>query len=172
MSLLVSGQRSYMRGSNQVEAQQAVRVIISRMAQEIREAGYNPTQVTTIAAFSAVSATGFTVQNDWNASGTIQTGITVTDPIRGQSRGEQIIYAVSGGNLTRREMGVDASPVTVLTGVQAMTFSFRDASDNVTATAANVRSVVITTTAGEQSGTDYLEHAQVGMQVRVRVRNQ
>jgi prepilin-type N-terminal cleavage/methylation domain-containing protein len=172
MSLLVSGQRSYMRGSNQVEAQQAVRVIVSRMAQEIREAGYNPTQATTIAAFNAVSATGFTIQNDWNANGTIDTGITVTDPIRGQARGEQIIYAVSGGNLTRRETGIDASPVTVLTGVQSMSFSFRDASDNVTATAASVRSVVITTMAGEQSGTDALEHARVGMQVRVRVRNQ
>lgn len=172
MGLLISGQRSYMRGTNQVEAQQAIRVVISRMAQELREAGYNPRTIAGISAFSAASATGFTIQSDWNANGVIDTGITVTDPVKGQTRGEQIIYAVSSGTLTRRETGVDVTPQTMLTGVQSMTFSYRDINDAVTATPANVRSIVITTTAGEQSGTSKLEHAAVGMQVRVRVRNQ
>ena len=42
LSLLMSSNQSYQRGTNQVEAQQAARVAMARMAQEIREAGYNP----------------------------------------------------------------------------------------------------------------------------------
>ena len=62
------------------------------------------------------SATGLTIQNDWNANGAIDNTITVTDPVKGTPRGEQVIYALSGTNLTRRETGVDGTPQVLISG--------------------------------------------------------
>src|SRR5574337_258598 len=42
LTLLKKGNESYLAGANQVEAQAAVRAVLERMTQEIREAGYNP----------------------------------------------------------------------------------------------------------------------------------
>jgi prepilin-type N-terminal cleavage/methylation domain-containing protein len=172
MTMLMSGQRGYARGVNQVEAQQAVRMAIARMAQEIRESGYNPREVPAISTFTAASATSFAIQNDWNGNGVIETGITVNDPVKGFPRGERVTYTVTGTTLTRQESAVDGAPLVLIGGLQAMTFSYRDAADAVTATPANIRSIVITATVGEQSSPSVLDHVGVQMQVRVRVRNQ
>src|SRR5438093_11277776 len=69
---LQSGQESYLRGANEVEATQSVRVAIERMAQELRVAGFCPTCGTP--PFDAITAqreTGFTLQNDWDGDGDI-----------------------------------------------------------------------------------------------------
>ena len=126
-SILRTGQQSYLTGMNQVEAQQGLRLAMLRVTNEIREAGYCPTCATLgtgPAFFPAIinqSATGFTLQNDWNAtwngtagiatSGTVPQTVmsTTTSTTSTVNRGEQIIYAFSGGNLTRREMGIDAA---------------------------------------------------------------
>lgn len=171
MSMLISGQRGYSRGVNQVEAQQAARMGIARMAQEIRESGYNPQGAPAIATFSAASATSFAIQNDWNGNGVIETGITVTDPIKGFPRGERVTYTFTSPNLTRQESTVDGAPQVLMGGVQTLTFAYLDATDAVTATPANIRTIVITATVGEQSSTSTLDHVGVRMQVRVRVRN-
>ena len=42
-SMLQSGQQTYLTGTNQVEAQQALRLALLRMTNEIRDAGYCPT---------------------------------------------------------------------------------------------------------------------------------
>lgn len=151
-SILRSGQQSYLTGSNQVEAQQSLRLAMLRVTNELRDAGYCPTCNTgapPFTALTAVSATGFTVQNDWNGSGTISTG-TVTQVVTAPdgttsnvTRGEQIVYAFSGGTLTRREMGVDASGVAVVPNLASLTFTYLDAAGNVTATAGSVRTVVV-----------------------------
>ena len=149
--MLQSGQQSYLVGSNQVEAQQNVRVALERMIREIRGAGYCPNCSGTppLTAIASQSTTGFTIQNDWDGSATISTSGTVTD-YAGTTRGEQVIYAVSGGALTRQEIGLDGSPVTLASGISSMTFTYQDDTGAVTATAADIRTIVVTLTAQPQ----------------------
>ncbi len=148
---LQSGQESYLRGANEVEATQSVRVAIERMAQELRVAGFCPTCGTPpFDAITAQSATGFTIQNDWDGDGVITTPGTVTDA-NGNVRGEQIIYSFTGGAITRQETGVDASALTLATGINALTFTYQDSAGATTGTAANIRSVVVTLTTTPQN---------------------
>ena len=148
---LQSGQEVYLRGSNQVEATQSVRVAIERMAQELRSAGFCPTCTGTppFTAITAQSATGFTIQNDWDGDGVITTAGTVTDA-NGNVRGEQIIYSFAGSAITRQETGVDASALTLATGINALTFTYQDSAGVTTVTPDNIRTVVVTLTTQPQ----------------------
>ena len=179
LSLLMVGQQSASTTSNKVDAQANARVGIERMIEEIREAGYLPAGPTCPGApatpcppfnyaFSAItnqSATGLTIQNDWNANNTIQT-TSVVDPISGGNRGEQVIYSFAGGQLSRREMGVDAAPVVLASGIISLAFTYLDQGNAVTGTAADIRTVTITMTTQQSTG-----QPQVTMVHRVRLRN-
>jgi prepilin-type N-terminal cleavage/methylation domain-containing protein len=179
LSLLMVGQQSATTTSNKVDAQANARVGIERMIEEIREAGYLPAGPTCPGApatpcppfnyaFSAItnqSATGLTIQNDWNANNTIQT-TSVVDPISGGNRGEQVIYSFAGGQLSRREMGVDAAPVVLASGIISLAFTYLDQGNAVTGTAADIRTVTITMTTQQSTG-----QPQVTMVHRVRLRN-
>jgi prepilin-type N-terminal cleavage/methylation domain-containing protein len=163
-SILDTGQKSYLTGSNQVEAQQALRLTLLRVTGEIREAGYCPTCGTGAAPFSAItgptagtapSATGFTLQSDWDGSAAISTS-SVTQVVMNSSgttsnvtRGEQVTYSYSSGTgtLTRQEMGVDGTAVAVVTNLSSFSFTYLDA-DGVafvptTTTQTNIRTVVV-----------------------------
>jgi prepilin-type N-terminal cleavage/methylation domain-containing protein len=179
LSLLMVGQQSASTTSNKVDAQASARVGIERMIEEIREAGYLPAGPTCPGApatpcppfnyaFSAItnqSATGLTIQNDWNANNTIQT-TSVVDPISGGNRGEQVIYSFADGQLSRREMGVDAAPVVLASGIISLAFTYLDQGNAVTGTAADIRTVTITMTTQQSTG-----QPQVTMVHRVRLRN-
>lgn len=179
LSLLMVGQQSATTTSNKVDAQANARVGIERMIEEIREAGYLPAGPTCPGApatpcppfnyaFSAItnqSATGLTIQNDWNANNTIQT-TSVVDPISGGNRGEQVIYSFGDGQLSRREMGVDAAPVVLASGIISLAFTYLDQGNAVTGTAADIRTVTITMTTQQSTG-----QPQVTMVHRVRLRN-
>jgi prepilin-type N-terminal cleavage/methylation domain-containing protein len=172
LSLLMSSNQSYQRGTNQVEAQQSARVVMARMAQEIREAGYNPSSATTFNPLSTFSASSLTIQNDWNANGAIDPTLTVVDPVKGTSRGEQVTYTLSGNTITRQESAVDAGPLVVIGGVQSLAFEYLDINDAVTATGANVRTVVITATVSQFTGpSGALNPANVVLTNRIRLRN-
>jgi prepilin-type N-terminal cleavage/methylation domain-containing protein len=147
---LQAGQEVYLRGSNEVEATQSVRVAIERMAQELRVAGFCPTCTAAppFTAITAQSATGFTIQNDWDGDGVITAAGTVTDGF-GNVRGEQIVYAFAGGALTRQETG-DVSPLTLATGINSLTFTYQDSAGVVTAVPDNIRTVVVTATTQPQ----------------------
>jgi type IV pilus assembly protein PilW len=191
-SVLQTGQQSYLTGSNQVEAQQALRLAMLRVTNEIREAGYCPTCGASTPPFSAVtgptagnppSASGFTLQSDWNGNGAIATG-TVTQVVMdgtgtttNVTRGEQVIYTYSAGTLQRREMGVDASPVTVVSNLQSLSFAYLDA-DGVaftptTTTQANIRTIVINAVGQPQSQPSVASAGRVyvAMTDSVRLRN-
>ena len=179
LSLLMVGEQSASTTSNKVDAQANARVGIERMIEEIREAGYLPAGPTCPGApatpcppfnyaFSAItnqSATGLTIQNDWNANNTIQT-TSVVDPISGGNRGEQVIYSFADGQLSRREMGVDAAPVVLASGIISLAFTYLDQGNAVTGTAADIRTVTITMTTQQSTG-----QPQVTMVHRVRLRN-
>jgi prepilin-type N-terminal cleavage/methylation domain-containing protein len=151
-SILQSGQQSYLTGSNQVEAQQGLRLGFLRLTSELRDAGYCPTCGGGAAPFPAltgISATGFTIQNDWDGSGSASSG-TVTQVVTGMdgatanvTRGEQVVYAFTGGNLTRREMGVDGAGITLVPNLASLTLTYLDADGVATATAADVRTIVV-----------------------------
>jgi len=188
--MLQSGQQSYLTGTNQVEAQQALRLALLRMTNEIRDAGYCPTcgtgspAITPFEAITAQSATGFTIQNDWNGTwdGTngIFTGGTVPDVTLNSdgtstttNRGEQVTYAFAGGNLTRREIGIDATPIVIASGISSLTFSYLDINGAATATAANIRAVVVNVVGQPQNqpSTFQAGRVQVAMTDSIRIRN-
>ncbi len=167
--IFLGSQQSFLRGTNQIEAQQSARVAIARMIQEIRGAGYDPMRAG-FSAITAQTATGLTLQNDWNGNGVIEPGITVT--VGGIVRGEQVAYSLSGTDLRRQESGVDGGPLVLAAGVEQLAFQYRDAADAITAVAANIRSVVMTVgTRPEQQTASALGMAQVVMVDRVRLRN-
>jgi type IV pilus assembly protein PilW len=150
VSLLVSGQQSVSEGSNLADAQQSARIAVNRMMQEIRGAGYNPSgDPLLFSAITAQSATGFTIQNDWNGNGVIETNVTTT--VSGVGRGEQVTYFVVGNTLRRRESNIDPAPCNgatdltcVIAPTEQVTLQYLDATDAVTTVAANIRTIVVT----------------------------
>lgn len=190
-SILQTGQQSYLTGMNQVEAQQGLRLALLRVTNEIREAGYCPTCSTLAAglnAFPAVTnptATGFTLQNDWNGTWNGTTGIatsgTVTQTVMSTTsstttnvnRGEQIIYSVSGGNFRRQETGIDGAPVVVVSNLASITFTYLDADGVVTATPANIRTITVSAVGQPlvQPTAYTAGRVQVAMTDSVRLRN-
>jgi prepilin-type N-terminal cleavage/methylation domain-containing protein len=180
LSLLMIGQQSATATANKVDAQSNARMGIDRLIEEVREAGYLPAGPTcptapatpcppynyAFSAISAQSATGLTIQNDWNASNDIQAA-AVTDPITGSLRGEQIIYTFAAGQLRRQEIGIDAAgAVVVAAGITSLAYTYLDQNNTVTAVAANIRTVTITMTTQQSAG-----QPQVTMVHRVRLRN-
>jgi len=123
------------------------------------------------------TATAMTLQYNWDGStcGGLPcnpiSATAINDPMRCPSpaaacRGEQVIYSFSGGTLTRREIGVDASPLVLASGITALTFTYRDESNVVTAVLDRIRIVEISISA--QTATN---GAYVTMVDRVRLRN-
>jgi prepilin-type N-terminal cleavage/methylation domain-containing protein len=181
LSLLVVGQQSATTTAAKQDAQQNARMALERMIEEIREAGYLPAGPScpgapavpcppfnyVFNAITAQSATTLTIQNDWNGSATI-TAAAVTDPITGVNRGEQIVYTftLATGQLTRQEIGIDGAAVIIAAGITNLAFTYLDQDNNVTAAAANIRTVTITITTQQSAG-----QPSVTMVNRVRLRN-
>ena len=177
LSMLMTGQQSYLIGTNQAEAQQNLRIAIGRMMQEIRLAGEDPTKVN-FDAITNQTAAGLTLQNDWNANGAIQNagtvGVTLNDGVTVVQRGEQIIYSLNGTTLMRQETGVDNAAQAVADGIQSLTFTYFKA-DGVTPAvlAADVRQVVIDIVAQpvHQPSSSAAGAVKVKMTDKVRLRN-
>jgi prepilin-type N-terminal cleavage/methylation domain-containing protein len=188
-SLLTTGQQSYLVGSNQAETQQELRLALQRMTQEIRDAGFCPTCASGAPPFSAItnaSATGFTIQNDWNGTGIIHTtGTTnyaLVNPdgsVTTTARGEWIVYAFSGGSLTRREVGVDGAGVPIAGNMAALTFTYLDAAGAVLASPvaagqeANIRTIVVNAVGQPQNQPAIFQagRVSVAMTDTIRLRN-
>lgn len=186
LGLVMSGQQAYWYGSTQVDAQQTTRIAVERMVKEIREAGYypqNPTPVTTGACstvicysygFDAIgtgaTAASLTLQYDWNGDGTSAASGKVNDPVTcatGTScRGERVTYSYSSGTLTRQEVGVDASPQTIASGLSSFSFTYLAADGTTTTTPSAIRTVAVTISAQTANKGTY-----VTMSDRIRLRN-
>jgi hypothetical protein len=153
------------------------------MVREIREAGYDPVppdnSPTTCAsvpcyqydAIASQSASGLTLQYNWDGSvGTAAASGAVNDPLLcptgAACRGEKVVYAYSGGALTRQEMGMDASPVTIASGITSMTFGYLKQDGTTATTASDIRTVTVTVTAKTAN-----QGATVTMGDRIRLRN-
>jgi prepilin-type N-terminal cleavage/methylation domain-containing protein len=171
MPIMVSGNQSYATGSNQIEAQQAARVALERMAREIRGAGFNPTraacptvggELTTCPVVGTQggnpTTTALRIQSDANGDGVFATS-------------EHVEYRLSGINLHRKE-GTGATQ-TIVAGIQSLTFTYLDASGVATVQPENIRSVQISVTAqpGNLPATWQAGRVSVTMSDRIRLRN-
>lgn len=183
LTLQLTGQQTYLTGSNQVESQEAGRFALQRMTTEIRGAGNDPQGITSGNAppcppawtkITNASATGFTIQNDWSGDGCISAAITVT--VNGTLHGEQVTYSLNGSTLRRQESAIDAAPQVVIDGVDLLTLTYYDVTNlviaNPAASAALIRTIGITL---RTRPTDQPAATQgrvwVTMDDRVRIRN-
>ncbi|MBI1727472.1 MAG: prepilin-type N-terminal cleavage/methylation domain-containing protein [Candidatus Rokubacteria bacterium] len=172
--VLIQGNQIYLVGSSQIEAQQAARAALQRMAQEIQAAGYDPQGLAGQAplacpwnpivgaspGFGVPTATSLTIQNDNNGLGCIIAA-------------ERVWYNLSGTNLQRQDFSVDAAPQTFIGGVQALTFAYLDINGNPTTNTALIRSVdiALTTQPERVAGIWQAGRVSVTMRDRVRLRN-
>jgi prepilin-type N-terminal cleavage/methylation domain-containing protein len=169
VTLMVTGNKTYATGSKQIEAQQAARVALERMAREIRGAGYNPTG--TIACpptntcpivgnpgWGSPDATTLRIQSDTNANGVFDAS-------------EQVTYRLNGTNLERQVS--NAAPQTIVAGIQALTFTYLNENGDGASQAQDIRSVHMSLTAQPEDlpGAWELGRVSVTMSDRVRLRN-
>lgn len=111
-AILRGALNAYGWGTGRVEAQQAARVALERMASELREAGYDPTgagiQPVVVAEPALV-----TFQRDLNGNG-------VVDPTR-----ERVTFLLRHGeSVLRRDAGGGAQPI--IDGVQRFSLTYFD----------------------------------------------
>ena len=134
LSAVQSGLAAWGWGAGRVEAQQAARVALERMARELRDAGYDPTD----AGFDAVLVAEpmrIVFQRDLNGNGLI-------DPTH-----ERVTYLLRPGETTlRRDAGGGAQPVAE--GVRRFALSYLDRSGAPTTVPARVVSIRVEIEAG------------------------
>lgn len=142
--LLEQGQRVYLAGAAQLEAQQSARVAVERLARELRGAGVDPRGAGFVPLLNP-GPTGFTIQNDLNGDGVIA------------EHRETITYSLTGRTL-RRSAGGGAQPL--IEGVESLAFTYLDGAGLPAATPRGIRTVLIAITVGP-----------VSMTTQVRLRN-
>jgi type IV pilus assembly protein PilW len=179
VTLQLTGQETYLTGSNQVESQESARIAVQRMITDIRTAGQDPQGVTNQSPpawtkITNASATAFTIQNDWSGDGLINAGISVN--VNGTLRGEQVTYSLNGPTLRRQESFIDGAPQDVISGVDQLTFAYFAADNTVIANPganpAAIRTVGITLRTrptDQPAGTQ--GRVWITMDDRVRIRN-
>lgn len=127
--LLHQGLQAWVWGTARVDAQQAVRYALDRLAGELREAGYDPT-VAGIAPVVIAEPARVAFQRDFNGNGLV-------DPTR-----ERVTYLLRAGERTlRRDAGGGAQPV--IEGVRAFRLVYLDRAGLETTDPAEVRAVRI-----------------------------
>ena len=171
LAIIMTGNQTYSTGSNQIEAQQAARVALERMVQEIRGAGYNPK-----GAVCEPPLTNCPIVGDPGPGNPTATALVIHSDTDGDGTfeaTERILYTLNGNNLQRRDYAVDATPQTIVGGIEALTFTYLDENDAVTALAENIRSVQIslTTRPENQPATWQAGRVSVTMSDKIRLRN-
>jgi type II secretory pathway component PulJ len=155
LGVLRQGQQVYAYGTARVEAQQAARVALQRMATEIRQAGFGAHD----AAFDAVTVaepSRIVLQFDVNGDGVIA------------GNGETITWLLANGVL-RRNAGGGAQPI--VNGVRELRFAYVDAALQPTTVAADVRGVgIVLATVPEHAAAAVPVTARVATFVRLRNR--
>ena len=134
LSLLQSGLAAWGWGAGRVQAQQAVRAALERMARELREAGYDPAGAG-VEAILVAEPTRVVFQRDLNGNGLI-------DPTH-----ERVTYLLRPGETTlRRDAGGGAQPLAE--SVRRFALSYLDRDGTPTTDPARIASVRIEIEAG------------------------
>lgn len=164
------GSSALTAGSDQAEAQQNARWVLERMVEEIRGAGYDPigkpgsTPPYNFPAVANQTATQLTLQSDFNAD-----GVAAAGPCDAANTTEVVRWRLLGTELRRSTNPANAAcDDVVVSGVQTLAFTYRDAAGNVTADPWQVTTIeVALTTTSEGS----VKPRSAVMTDRVRLRN-
>lgn len=122
-------QNSYLFGTSRAEVQDNARVVLNRMATEIREAGYDPTFSGNFPILTNLASEDMTFTADLDGDGVLDANETVR------------YYRNAADNTLHRSAGGVDQPL--IGGAQALTLTYLDSGNNVTATVANVRTMSI-----------------------------
>jgi prepilin-type N-terminal cleavage/methylation domain-containing protein len=148
-TIQIQGHRAYSIGAARVDTQQNARLALDRFMDELRLSS----GVTSAANCDNVATGGTSISFAW------------TNPISGA--GETLTYALSGTNLRRTDT---TGAQTLIGGVQGLNiWCYQTDGVTLTATAANVYSVVVQIAAQDESVAAQKQHFVV--QSRVRLRN-
>ena len=151
-TLLHLGLHAWVWGAARVEAQQAARYALERMASELREAGYDPTAAG-IAPVVLAGPARVEFQRDLNGNGII-------DPTR-----ERVTYLLRAGeSILRRDAGAGAQPV--INGVRAFHLIYLDREGVETTDPAAVIAVRVRLEVG-RAGTGALMETQATLRNRL-----
>lgn len=161
--MYVVNQTTYTRGENKVEVQQNARVSLEMMAREIRMAGYDP-------SLAIPGQTSQTAIQDATAN-----TLTVIADVTGDNVSDRVAYRLQGNQLIREISSWVAGAWTPTTptssvladSVSALSFTYYDGSNTVTATLANIRRVTLQVTT-QQTAAGMTERFPLTMDVRLR----
>ena len=142
----ITTQATFTAELNKIEVQQNAWVGTERISREIRTAGFDPSDVITV-----LSTTPIQVAN--------ANDITFIGDVDGDGNTDQVRYSLNENGQILQESstwnGVDFPAPTesvVADGVVALTFTYYDASDTVTATLADIRRITIDLRTRETAG--------------------
>jgi prepilin-type N-terminal cleavage/methylation domain-containing protein len=153
LGLLLAGQGAYAAGAARAEATQGARVGLERMANELRQAGYDPRG----AGFDPIVVAEperVILLRDLNENGVI-------DPTR-----ERVTYLLRG-TVLRRDAGAGAQPL--VDGVRRLILTYYDRDDRPTAVPSEIASVGIVLQVARSAP---MPVAPTVMGTRVRFRNE
>lgn len=157
-------------GSDQADAQQNARWALERIVRDLRNAGYDPKATggtNNFDAFLNPTATSLTIQTDHNGNGFLDAPVgcdptALTERVRYRLNGQQLLRSTDPLNNT--------CEAAIIGGVTNLAFTYRDQNGNITATAADIRSVTVTLTVQSQSGGTKPRSVTLTDQVRIRNR--
>src|SRR5688572_20163025 len=152
LGLLDQGQRAWATGAARAESQQSARIALTRLASDIRAAGFGGE------GFEAVltaETERIVLQQDLDGDGVIA------------ATGERVTWRLAGAIL-RRDAGGGAQPI--VNGVRALELRYFDARGVATTTPADVRSVVVTLTTAADGARISASSATASTRVRLRNR--
>lgn len=135
--VFISSSQSYRTQEGVVDAQQRARVGIDFMVRNIRMAGLNP-MGTAAAGIEVATPTNIRFTADRDMDGAIN-----------PNNDEQLTYTFAGGTLSQirdQTLNLPGSTQPLIDMVSAMNFTYLDADGLVTATLADIRSVIISIT--------------------------
>ena len=158
--------------TGRAEAQSSIRFALDRMIADMRAAGNDPTIFNFDPVESIASATQVILNSDVNGNGSLDAPTGTCDA---SAQTERVRYRKSGTSLMRAVMTnatTVACETTLIGGVQALTFTYKDAGDNGTSTAASVRAIEVAITIQPESmGTYKVGTMAAAMTDRARLRN-
>jgi type IV pilus assembly protein PilW len=172
----VMSHTTFVQGTSQVELQQNARVGIDGMAREVRMAGYDPSGAIPTLGAAAQNCT----TNPPQGSGPFAVQVACANyisfvaDVTGDGITDRVVYKLQGNQLQREIASWNGAnfPAAVSSelaeSVTALTFTYYDGSNAVTAVPASIRRIAIGITTQQTAGT---RQETVPLTIDVRLRN-
>ena len=175
--MYVTNQTTFTRGESKVELQQGARVAMEMMAMDIRMAGYDPSNAKAVLALNPVPLDCAANPPQGSGPSAVQIAcaafISIIADVTGDGVTDMVVYKRDGNQLTRgiaSWSGAGWGPLAegeLAEGITALSFTYYDGSDAVTANPADIKRITIEiATSGTAGGTQ--ETYPLTMDVRLR----